>query len=233
MASPPAWGEFDRFDLRPASDRVQEVFHRTGFRDIVPDNSLPVNSRFKAEALQLLTASGWANGERIVLLNPGGLWETRHWPLDHYVDLAQLWMDNEPVRFVFVGTERIRTRAAIVAGRIGGRAIDLTGQTSLGQALAVLQCCTCVISEDSGLLHLAWAAGVPVVALFGSSRHVWSAPTGPKARVFHSGDLPCGQCMHASCRYGDVHCLSRVTPGMVYTSAREMTATAVLEGDHR
>jgi ADP-heptose:LPS heptosyltransferase len=79
-----------------------------------------------------------------------------------------------------------------------------------------------MISEDSGLLHMAWCSGVPVVALFGSSRHVWSAPVGAHAESLHSGDLPCGQCMTPVCSFGDVHCLTRFTPEQVYREANSL-----------
>ena len=68
-------------------------------------------------------------------------------------------------------------------------------------------------------MHLGWVAGTPTLALFGSSRHVWSAPHGNYSLCLHSGDLPCGACMDTECRFGDVHCLTRYTPEVVAQAA--------------
>ncbi len=100
--------------------------------------------------------------------------------------------------------------------------MNLAGQTTASQALAIVQAAQLVISEDCGLMHMAWVSGVPTLALFGSSRHDWSAPLGPHSRCLHSGDLPCGACMDASCRFGDVHCLTRYTPEFVVEQAEEL-----------
>ena len=81
-----------------------------------------------------------------------------------------------------------------------------------------------VLTEDCGLMHMAWTSGVRTLALFGSSRHDWSAPLGGHSLCLHSGDLPCGACMDAVCRFGDVHCLTRYTPEHVVAEAERLVA---------
>jgi len=76
-----------------------------------------------------------------------------------------------------------------------------------------------VLSEDSGLMHMAWVSGTPVVALFGSTRSDWSRPLGPRSVFLDSSDLSCGACMQATCRRGDVFCLSRRSPEEVFARA--------------
>jgi ADP-heptose:LPS heptosyltransferase len=75
-------------------------------------------------------------------------------------------------------------------------------------------------------MHMAWATGVPTLALFGSSRHVWSAPLGEHACCLHSGDLACGACMEPTCRYGDIHCLTRYSAEYVVDRAEALIAHA-------
>ena len=224
MASPEAWSEFDRFSPRSASDRVNGSFERGGLDRIVPSCEVSTNEREQEEALHLLHQEGYQGGKKLVVLNPAGLWETRNWPLENYVSLAEWWLNREPVQFVIMGTERVLAAASFIRSRLGVSLIDLVGKTRLETAFSILQHASAVITEDSGLMHMAWCAGVPVVALFGSSNHIWSSPPGPLTRVLHSGDLPCGACMDPHCAYGDVHCLTRYTPEQVGRMAIELTA---------
>ena len=109
----------------------------------------------------------------------------------------------------------IAAKAGQFKQHMGERLIDLVGQTSASEAFAVLRHATLVLSEDSGLMHMAWVSGVPTIALFGSTRSDWSRPLGDHSMFFDSSDLPCGNCMDAICRMGDIRCLTRITPEMV------------------
>ncbi len=219
LSMPRAWGEFDRFSLLPAHLRTLRVFQRTGIADFTPCFDLPVRDQDLLAARLMLMDHGWDGKRSLVLLNPAGFWKTRNWPLEHYRRFAELWLDHEDAQFLFVGTDRIAAKSRVLSKRLGKAAIDLAGKTSLGEALGLLKQTTLAISEDSGLLHMAWACGVPTIALFGSSKHQWSAPPDAHVQSFHSGDLPCGACMEAECRYGDIHCLTRHTPEAVYRAA--------------
>lgn len=224
--APRAWGEFDRFSPITAHDRVVNVFRRAGFAGLAPSFGLPLHDHDILAARVMLMEHGWDGKRMLVVLNPAGLWATRNWPLDSYIRFAELCLDHEDARFLFVGTSRIAERAALLSRRLGKSAINLAGMTTPGEAFGLLQHASLVLSEDSGLMHMAWALGVPTVALFGSSRHVWSAPPGAHVRAFHSGDLPCGSCMQPQCRYGDNHCLTRLTPESVYRAAAELVCRA-------
>lgn len=209
MASPRAWGEFDRYGPLSAWQRTIDTCRRTGFACDESPRPVPLHEEQLHASRQLLAQHGRVGEKMLVVLNPGGLWTTRNWPVEHYVALGREWQRRSAVQFLLLGTERMRERAAAIASGIGGDTINLTAATSLADAFACVASAGIMISEDSGLMHAAWAAGVPVVALFGSSRHDWAAPFGPRSRTLHSGDLPCGACMAPACRFGDVHCLTR------------------------
>ena len=66
---------------------------------------------------------------------------------------------------------------------------------------------------------MAWICGIPTLVLFGSTRSDWSRPLGTHSFFLDSSDLPCGNCMQEVCRYGDVHCLTRYDPEMVFAHA--------------
>lgn len=223
---PQSWSEFDRFSAEPACDRTMRAFHDAGFHTLLPLFELTASADASQVAHALLRSHGWQQSTQLVLLNPAGLWESRNWPLENFMRLAEQWTGADAVRFVLVGNERLRTASHFLAPRLGNRLIDLTGQTSLDVAFALLRFMDVVITEDSGLMHMAWALGKPLVALFGSSRHYWSVPTGEHVRSFHSGDLPCGACMQPRCKFGDTRCLARVTPEAVQAAAESVMRIA-------
>ena len=142
--------------------------------------------------------------------------------MDNYVELTRIWLREEPIQVLLLGDERMTSKASYLETKLGSTAINITGKTTLREAFGMLQHSSMMISEDSGLMHMAWVSGVPTIALFGGSRHQWSAPMGDHSRSFDSGDLPCGACMERTCRFGDVHCLTRITPQMVFDKACEV-----------
>lgn len=222
VASPAAWGEFDRYEPISAWERIIDTCRRTGFACHAQPLSVALREEHVNASRQLLERHGRIKGRKLVVFNPAGLWSSRNWPMENYVELGMQWKRRTPVQFLLLGTDRIRSKAAEIASGLGEDAIDLTGGTSLAEAFACVAAADIMISEDSGLMHAAWAAGVPIVALFGSSRHDWSAPFGSRSVTLHSGDLPCGACMEPACRFGDVHCLTRRTPAMVLGEALQL-----------
>jgi ADP-heptose:LPS heptosyltransferase len=220
--SPEAWGEFDRVSPLPAALRVSRAFDRVLRTELEPQYDLPVRDSLQHKASELLESEGLIPGTKLVLLNPAGLWVTRNWPVSSYVELARLLLREGEFSFLLLGTGRIADKAAYLQRELGPTVINLESKTTLADTVAILRHVSLAVSEDSGLMHMAWACGVPTIALFGSSRHDWSSPVGNHVRVFHSGDLPCGSCMNALCRFGDVHCLTRVTAGQVFSAAMEL-----------
>ena len=105
---------------------------------------------------------------------------------------------------------------------LGASLFDFSGATTPAVALAVMSLASLVVSDDSGLMHLAWVQGVPTLALFGSSRSAWSRPEGPRTAGFYSEDLECGACMQPACGRGDLLCLMRVRVDDVIRKSREL-----------
>jgi lipopolysaccharide heptosyltransferase II len=222
LCRPRAFGEFDRFARTPAATRVLDTFHSIGFKGLALSYPVPIRHQLRSEARSTLLSKGWDGTTSLVIFNPGGFWASRNWPLENYLNLGDLWQKDGPVKFLLVGTQRIQEKARIIVQHFGEKAINLVGATTPAEAFACLQFVSCVISEDSGLMHMAWVSGIPTIALLGSSRHFWSTPLGPHTECLHSGDLECGACMEPACKYGDVHCLTRYSPEFIYEKVRAL-----------
>jgi ADP-heptose:LPS heptosyltransferase len=155
-----------------------------------------------------------------VILNPAGAFPSRHWPEEHYVQFARGWLRIFPdTQFLFIGIGRMAAMAARLASAIGARVINLVGQTTAAQAFAIIQRVSFVLSEDSGLMHMAWVSGIPTLALFGSSRSDWAQPLGAHSAFLDGSGLECYPCKQETCRFGDVHCLTRHSPEKVLDRA--------------
>ncbi|HUI08821.1 MAG TPA: glycosyltransferase family 9 protein [Bacteroidota bacterium] len=214
-----SWSEFDRFSPLSAAERARRSLAACG----VPRPAFDIPAKIREESLKearmRLRAAGWDGSTRLAVFNPAGLWVTRNWPLENYVELYRLWSKREPLRVLMLGTDRIRESSRAIAQACGNDIINLAAQTSAGEAFALLRLADVIITEDSGLMHMAWSAGTPVVALFGSTNSAWSSPPGDRAVCLDSSDLPCGCCMEPRCAFGDVRCLARRAPGEVLGAA--------------
>ena len=215
---PTAWSAFDRFSSRSAGERNRLTIEAVGLGSNQLDTRLRLRRSFPVTAI--LKSKGLTDSDRLVVLNPAGAFTTRNWEIQKYVLFARRWLQRWPdTKFLVMGTSFIAEKAAFLESELKGHLINLVGQTTPSEAFFLLQRVRLVLSEDSGLMHMAWVSGTPVVALFGSTRSDWSRPLGPHSLLLDSSDLPCGNCMQATCRRGDVLCLSRRSPDEVFARA--------------
>jgi heptosyltransferase-2 len=161
-----------------------------GREDGPPDFSLEPGPENRASADRLL-----ASLASPVALAPGSAYgPAKQWPRDRFLAAARA-LREAGRDVVTVGGPGERDLGEALAA---GGARDLTGKTSLLEAVAVLSRCAALVSNDSGALHLGRAAGVPVVALFGSSSPDWTGPAPHEgATLFH--DVPCRPCFRRRC----------------------------------
>lgn len=119
-------------------------------------------------------------GQRLLALGPGANWPGKIWPLENFVELVAR-MEQEFDAVVLLGAAADRARSAGLAAAARLPCIDLTGQTGLLQAAAVLGGVRAFLGNDSGLGHMAAAMQVPTLTLFGPGDPVRYHPWGPRA----------------------------------------------------
>lgn len=214
---PAAWSEFDRFSPELAGERTRKTIEAVGLGplDVYPDLELSDPDA----GVATLRDAGWDGESDLVVLNPAGAFEDRSWPLESYAEFASMWLDRaqRASQFVVVGLPSLAAKAETLRARLGDSILNLVGRTAAGVAFAVVSRARLVISEDSGLMHMAWVAGVPTLGLFGASRAVWASPHGNYSECLDVCERPDGACMSGSCRRGSPPCL------------KDLTAESVLE----
>ena len=169
-----------------------------------------------------LQAFGLQRGRYVVMAPGAEFGPAKRWPAAHFAQLAQR-LDQTIVLLgsgkEFALCEEI---AAPVNAQTAGKCLNLAGTTTLAQALSAIAAAQGVISNDSGLMHVAAAFGVPQVALFGSSSPLHTPPLNEKAAVLwlkndpaYQGTLDCAPCFERVCPLGHTRCLDAITPDMV------------------
>lgn len=223
MMHPRAYTFFDRFSPIPAGERTRLTIESIGLGHIQADTKFVLKANMGIETL--LKRNGWYEGHELVVLNPAGAFATRNWPVSYYIRFARLWLEQYThTQFLLLGVGLIAAKAEAIKNELGPHVVNLVDKTSPAQAFALIQQARLVLSEDSGLMHMAWISGVPTLALFGATRSDWARPLGAHTTFLDSGDLACGNCMLQTCRYGDNRCLTRYTPEMVLYKALSLPA---------
>ena len=215
------FSEFDKFSGISASARTENTFKKAGF-NIEPSYGMKLNALLLSKAKDILIRNGWDISRNLFVLNPAGMWKTRNWQIENYVRLAKLISYKFKASFVLLGDNRMHEKSQYISSYLKRDFINLVDKTTLAEAFAILQFATALITEDSGLMHMAWASGIPTLTLLGSSRADWTSPVGPHTFTLDSSDLECGNCMSPVCKYNDVHCLTRYSPEFVFEKLKEL-----------
>ncbi len=157
----------------------------------------------------------------LVILCPGAEFgPSKRWPARHYASLAGMVAHEWPqATLLLLGSAKERPLATEIAALSGQAIRNLSGETSLDEALALISQAQGVGSNDSGLMHVTAAYGRPQVAVFGSSDPRHTPPRSPRARIewLH---LDCSPCFERICPLGHTNCLNDIEPARVMESLR-------------
>jgi len=192
-----------------------------------PRPALRIDAGSRAAALERF---GLDRERPLLALCPGAEFgEAKRWPAEHYAAVAeakirdgwQVWLfgskNDHPVG------EAIR--AALAPG-LGEATTNLAGETSLAEALDLLSCADAVVSNDSGLMHVAAALGRPLVAVYGSTSPQFTPPLAERVEIVRLG-LDCSPCFERTCRYGHYNCLRELAPQAVLDALQRLAGDPV------
>ena len=156
----------------------------------------------------------------ILALCPGAEYgPAKRWPAAYFGEVAAGHLAKGWAVWLF-GSPADRAAAAVVNQAAGGGCRNLVGATSLGQAVALLSLAEAVLTNDSGLMHVAAALDRRQVALFGSSSPSMTPPLSAKAKVL-SLALSCSPCYQRECPLGHTNCLRQLTPDVARRALEE------------
>jgi lipopolysaccharide heptosyltransferase I len=152
---------------------------------------------------------------------PVSRWKTKNWPADRFAAVARRLQAERDATIFLLGGAGDAAVCSEMEKSIGGRTVNLCGRLSLPGSGSLIRELDLLIANDSGPIHMAAAVGTPVLAVFGPTDPRRTGPYGSIHRVVR-GIRPCQPCYDRECRFGDVPCMSDVTPERVGEEALEL-----------
>ncbi len=178
------------------------TLHKLGMKNLCPDTRLTLD-------------------KPVAVFCPGAEYgPAKRWPAAYFAEIAQR-LQRQGYAVWLIGSGKDQPVAEEINRLTGGLCCNLCGGTDLADALALLSCTAVVVSNDSGLMHLAAALDRPMLALFGSSSPQFTPPLSAKAHVLKL-DIECSPCFKRECPLGHFNCMMKLTPDLVWEKLQQI-----------
>ena len=206
-------------DIRPMDKNLlKKTVERFVFLGLKPNEMLPTeipNPQLVANpvaALATLAKLGIeASQNKVLGLCPGAEYgEAKRWPAEYYAEVANDALNKGWQVWLF-GSDKDIPVTIQINQHTQNRCHDFGGKTKLGEAIDLMALCDAVISNDSGLMHVAAALNVRLIAIFGSSDPYHTPPMSSKAVIEYLG-LDCSPCFQRECPLKHLNCLKQIQP---------------------
>lgn len=156
----------------------------------------------------------------VIALLPGAEYgEAKRWPVEYYASLANK-LSNEGYQVWILGSDKDRVAAEVIAKN--DSIANLCGKTLLEDSIDLLSVCRSAVTNDSGLMHIAAAVGIPLVAIYGSSTPDYTPPLTNKAKIEYLA-LECSPCFKRECPLGHTNCLKNITVNDVFNNVKNIS----------
>ena len=151
----------------------------------------------------------------ILALCPGAEFgPSKRWPPTYFAALANK-MHRAGWAVWLLGSPKDGAIADVIMDATKHVCVNLVGKTSLAQSIALLSLATGVVSNDSGLMHIAAALNKPLIAIYGSTSPHFTPPMSEHAEIVKS-ELPCQPCFERECPLKHHHCMLHITPDNIF-----------------
>ncbi|HPJ95726.1 MAG TPA: lipopolysaccharide heptosyltransferase II [Syntrophales bacterium] len=185
------------------------------------DFHLTLSGDDENRAFEILQQYGIDRRDFLVGIAPGATYgAAKKWFPDRFAAVADRLGDDYAAKILLFGSAADRESTQALSGYARHTLADLAGRTTLREAISLISRCRLFISNDSGLMHVAGALGIPTLAIFGSTNPVTTSPPGEKSVIVHK-DLPCSPCLKTTCPT-DFQCMDLIGVDDVYGVARWM-----------
>jgi heptosyltransferase-2 len=215
-----------KLDERALPLMVQRFAHLAAPRGTAVEGELP-HPRLQVEPAErdrLMAQLGLVRPSRLACFCPGAEYgPAKRWPPQYFGELAAALAAKGNAVWI-VGSSRERDIGEAIRESSAGVALNLCGRTTLDQAVVLLSGADMVVTNDSGLMHVAAALDRPMLALYGSSSPAFTPPLSGRARILKL-DVPCSPCFERTCPLGHFDCMMKLMPDRVLAEIHRHPAT--------
>jgi len=204
-----------------AVDRVLRVARAVGAPATEPQFNVPIGPEDHDWAREQLAAAPWPR----VILTVGARWLTKRWPPEHFAEIGRRVAAEFGATLLAVGSARDRPLVDAVRRHLGPvELLDFCGRTRLKQLAALALECDLMISNDTGPLHLAAAAGARVLGIYTCTSPALTGPYGPHVATVQSC-VWCAPSFVRRCRRLD--CMNELSPDRVWPVVKDQLERAL------
>lgn len=180
----------------------------------IPNCPAPVFTVSPEHQQQLIAKYALPTNRKILALCAGAEYgEAKRWPVTHYAQVARQKI-SEGWQVWLLGSPKDQAVAADINRLTDNGCVDFSGKTSMTDAVDLLSLADVVVSNDSGLMHVASALNKNLIALYGSSDPNFTPPLSNKAKIIYLG-LDCSPCFKRDCPLGHTRCLTEISAKQV------------------
>ncbi len=162
----------------------------------------------------MLAGYGVASDDKLVYIHPTARWETKFWFPERWSQLADQLIDNDGAKVILGGSAGDKEYISAIEAKMARVPIVTAGRCSLAESASLLGRCAVYVGLDSGPMHMAAMAGIPVVVLFGPTHPERVGPYGVEHVIIKGGNVDCLGCRKRTCNKMD--CMDRIPVDMVY-----------------
>jgi len=212
-----------RSAARAAEYRV--LGEAAGLSEIREAPSIRATPREIGGGATALERAGFAGGAYAVLAPGASYGPAKQWGAERFAEVGAHAARSHGLALVVVGSAGDRSVAAAVARGAtaeGARVFDVTGATDLGELVGILASARAIVSNDSGVMHLAAALGRPTVGVFGSTSPAWTSAAAPWVANLYAA-YPCSPCFRRTCPIG-YRCLAAIGTDSAATALDRLLA---------
>lgn len=170
-----------------------------------------------------LEKAGVRRGDFLLGINAGSVWATKRWLPERFAEVADRAIRELGAKVLFIGGPKDKPVMDVVLSKMKEKPINWVGETNLRELIAAVFRCSAFLTNDSGPMHIAVAAQVPTVAIFGpTTRELGFFPYGTGHKVIEK-ELECRPCgLHGAkaCPLGHFECMKSITTSEVFDSIR-------------
>jgi heptosyltransferase-2 len=203
-----------------------ELIRRIGWMDALPkvtEIRLVISEAARVAAEKRLSDADARHGNVRIAIAPGAAFgAAKCWPADRFAALAERLQEEYGANVILFGSASERDMASRISTEMKHAPLNLVGKTSIEELPALLAACQLFVGNDSGAMHVASAAGVPVVAMFGSTNPEGTAPVTLRCTVVRR-EVFCSPCYLRECPI-DHRCMLQIDVETVFKAVKKRVA---------